>query len=294
MTYLVRGTVTGFDYELLSGASVVVKNLRTGDSKTLTVADAGTYSTDLDVVGDYPNGKAAGDEVSISVTHRGLTRTWKRRVRSTEIEQDAWFTHGTWRGTLTRAGLLVVDVFTSFTGTTIEIRDGLTRDVVEIKKNGTVLASSAWAFAKPNTITLTAAAVATDVYEVKRAMVRGIDAAKDAVLNVGDAEVRNATARHYTTPLGLVPELRDISEALSAARLRDEAYTRGDKIDSDAKTMRSEATRKLKEIRLGERNLTDEEGALVTPQNQAVSVPQSTTPTPTRRFSLFADEKVDL
>lgn len=291
-TYLVRGDVSGFEFESLAGVTVTVTNLTTNEDSTSTVGEGGAYSVDLGdtTAGAYPAGYSVGDEISITCTHRDVTRTWKRRVASDELVQDVYFTHGTWLGALRKAKLVGIEVPTATSGFTVTLRDAHTRDVVSVTKNGVLLASSAYAFTRPSTLTMTNALSSSDVLEVEKLLHRSEQDAKTAIVNDGDAPVRNATARYYATPLPTrAPELQDLSESLAAAALRDRVYAGAERPDEDARNLRKTAQKALDELRTGERSLTDQDGAFITPTAQSTTTPQSSL-TPTRRHSRFTDD----
>lgn len=293
-TYLVHGQVTGFEYESLPGATVTATNLTSNEDGTATVDEGGEYEIDLGDTADFPSGYQNGDEIQITVTHREVSRTWKRRVSGSEILQDLHFTNGTYEGALRKAKFLPKTVSTGVSGFTVTLPDSETKDVLRVTKNGTLLASSAWTFTKPRTLTLTAALSTSDVLEITRATNRGIQDAKDAVKLAGEPPVRSATTRYYSTlRTTRVPDLQDLSELLAGAFLRDEAYAGRDNEDAEAKKMRAYANSRLDEIKAGPSGLTDQDGEFVTPSAQTTTTPKSST-TPTRQFTTFTTTKVNL
>jgi hypothetical protein len=294
--YLVHGTVTDFEYLTLPGSGVKVTNLSTGEYATTTADETGEYAIDIGDTDAFPAGYSVGDEIQISVTHRSVERVWKRRVAGTEIVQDLYFTHGTWRGALRRGKFLSVEVITSKTGTTVTLRDANTRDILSITKNGEPLAATEYTFTRPGTLTFTTALLASDVLEVERTTLRSKADAKTEIIAEGDGQVRNAMARYYPSPLPTrVPELQDISEALAAARMRDLLYSGGDKPDMEAVSLRKYARDRLKELYDGTRNLTDQDGAYLAPTAKSTTTPQAQT-TYTRQQNPFTktNTRVDL
>lgn len=273
-TYLVTGIATGYEYEPLPGAEVAVTNLRTNESAVVEAEEDGTYACDLGDATEFPAGYEQGDEILITLRHRDVERSWKRRVRDARIYQDAHMTHGTWKGAMRKAKLLVVDTFTNPSGIQLALRDAHTRSVLNVTRNGSDV--EGWSFSRPSTIGLPEQASSSDVFEVERVIYRTPDQAKEEVVAEGDAQVRNAMARHYASPLPTrVPELQEISEALAAARMRDILFSGAEKPDMEAVSLRKFARDRLKELYEGTRQLTDQDGAFLTPNAKSVTVPRA-------------------
>lgn len=293
-----EGEVTGLQYEPLAGVDVTVKNVTTGEDETVTADTDGLYSVDLDDVAAFPSGGSAGDEVHVTATHAEMTRTWKhRRHGAGPLVQDIYFTHGTWRGALQKAKMLVFVSFTGLAGTTVTFRDARTRTVVEVKKNGTLLTEGTdYTFTPPRTLELTTALVSGDVLEILRAVDRSKTDAQAAIVADGEPAVRAALARHYPTPFGpRVPVLVDASQALAAARLRHEVYSSRDKVDEEAKNLERGAEKALGVVEDGRRGLVDTDGNYIVPSVQAETNPgASPASAPERKFERFDDDRVVL
>ena len=178
----------------------------------------------------------------------------------------------------------------------VDLRDGLTRDVVGVRVNGEPLPAGAWKFRRPLTVTFAAGVSSSDILEVERATYYSIEDVKHLLVEEGEPQVRNATARWYPSPFPRrVPELQEISESLTAARMRDERFSGADSQDEDAKALRVTAGRRLKELETGKRSLTDVYGEFVAPQAKDVTTARSSI-TPRRQFTRWTDDnpRVDL
>lgn len=290
-SFFVRGQLTGFEYETLPGETVKVTNNRTGQSKVTTAEASGEYRVDLSDVASFPSGYAIGDEIQIDASHFGSSRQWKRRIgQAVDIEQDAYFTHGTWQGAARRSKmLLTTDAYTQPAGPVIQFRDALTRDVVEVRVNNAKISEDEWAFARPNFLTITKGLSSSDVVDVDRLQYLGIQQVRDIVVLEGDAQVRDAAARYYPSPFpNRSPQLQEISETIAAARIRDQYWSGGDKTDSEGKSLREFARDRLAELHNGTANLTDYNGSYIKPVAKPTTTPQST-PNPARAYTRFSD-----
>lgn len=294
-TYLVHGELTGFSYETLPGVNVQVTNLSSNESKTIAADEDGSYAVDLGDTASFPSGYNIGDEISITATFRDATKTWKRRVQGSEIVQDVFFTFGTWQGALRKAKLAQRDSFTSPSSVALTIRDAYTRGILDVTKNGETLATSEWTFTRPNTVTLAEQPSGSDVFEVYRFTYFTEQEAKDLVVLEGDAQVRNAMARYYPSPLPTrVPELQDLSEALTGSAIRHRLYSGADKLDADAENLRRYAWSRIEELRKGARNLTDQDGGYLSPTAKTTTTPSSSTPTAVRQATRFTDSETKI